>query len=414
MPEQTQQSLSSSLQSQGMSKTQADKIASAAGSTGGGFTGTSQPSFASQQASDPALDKILQEQADAGSESAAQELRERQIADAQQSFQNTQQAYQDAIQQGVFGTSAAQKLLTPTMAIGQAVLEGITGTGQKDILKALGQGKSFANLTEDEKINLAYLIAANKKNENVLGGTFGFDEKEFDEYQKQYGIDLETLKSRADTLIEDFEKETSGFEDLIKQYEKGQPSGLGQSVSALFGQYDRPEGTLSKKELEDELGKEGIAYLKANNPKLYYKFNDPQTSGGIAELASQSLQGLSNSPEDRRYAARIMEARAIMDRDRTTTDATGQMVSNQPVLPAPVIPLPGPVPRPGPIQPPVLPTPTPFPGQGIISAVTDPRFVGPMFPGVPTAQNYFNQGIADPRFQQFFQIASQFPTTATG
>ena len=76
-----------------------------------------------------------------------------------------------------------------------------------------------------------------------------------------------------------------------------------------------------------------------------------------------------------------------------------------PALPGP---RPGPVPdpRPGPI-----PTPTPFPGTGIISAVTDPRFVGPSFPGVTTAKNYFNQGIADPRFQRFFQIANQFPTT---
>ena len=410
MPEQTEESLSSSLQSQGISPMQADRIASAAGSTGGGFSGANQPSFASQQASDPALDRILQEQADAGSESAAQELRERQIADAQQSFQNTQQAYQDAIASGVFGTSAANKfLISPTMAMGQELIESLTGKGKKDILKALGQGKSFANLTEDEKINLAYLIAANKKNENVLGGTFGFDEKEFDEYQKKYGIDLETLKSRADDYIEDFEKETSGFESLIKQYEAGEPQGFKQSVSALVGQYDRPEGTLSRKELQDELGKEGIAYLKANNPKLYYRFNDPQTSQGIEELASQSLQGLSNSPEDRRYAARIVEARALADRDRTT-DATGQVVSGKPILPVTPLPGPGPVPdpRPGPI---LTPTPTPFPGTGIISAVTDPRFVGPSFPGVTTAQNYFNQGIANPNFQRFFQIANQFPTT---
>ena len=111
-----------------------------------------------------------------------------------------------------------------------------------------------------------------------------------------------------------------------------------------------------------------------------------------------------------------MEARALaMDR-QTTTDAQGQMVSKlppgTPILPIPgPMPGPGPVPRPGPIEPPVLPTPTPFPGTGIISAVTDPRFVGPSFPGVTTAQNYFNQGIADPRFQRFFQIANQFPTT---
>ena len=340
--------------------------------------------------------------------------REKEIADAQQSFQETQQDYQDAIQQGVFGTSAAKKFLTPGLEATKEFIRGITSQGRKDILKALGTGKSFDNLTEQEKINLAYLIAANKKNENVLGGTFGFDEKEFDEYQKKYGIDLETLKSRADDYIEDFEKETSGFESLIKQYEAGEPQGFKQSVSALVGLYDRPEGTLSRKELQDELGKEGIAYLKANNPKLYYRFNDPQTSQGIEELASQSLQGLSNSPEDRRYAARIVEARALADRDRTT-DATGQVVSGKPILP--VTPLPGP--RPGPVPDPIpgpilTPTPTPFPGTGIISAVTDPRFVGPSFPGVTTAQNYFNQGIANPNFQRFFQIANQFPTTATG
>ena len=404
MPEQTFETLKSSAGKKAAEAAQAQASFGAGPST--------QPSFASQQASDPALDRILQEQADAGSESAAQELRERQIADAQQSFQNTQQAYQDAIASGVFGTSAANKfLISPTMAMGQEIIEGLTGKGKKDILEALGQGKSFANLTEDEKINLAYLIAANKKNENVLGGTFCFDEKEFDEYQKKYGIDLETLKSRADDYIEDFEKETSGFESLIKQYEAGEPQGFKQSVSALVGLYDRPEGTLSRKELQDELGKEGIAYLKANNPKLYYRFNDPQTSQGIEELASQSLQGLSNSPEDRRYAARIVEARALADRDRTT-DATGQVVSGKPILP--VTPLPGP--RPGPVPDPIpgpilTPTPTPFPGTGIISAVTDPRFVGPMFPGVPTAQNYFNQGIANPNFQRFFQIANQFPTT---
>ena len=412
MPEQTFETLKSSAGKKAAEAAQAQASFGAGPST--------QPSFASQQASDPALDRILQEQADAGSESAAQELRERQIADAQQSFQNTQQAYQDAIASGVFGTSAANKfLISPTMAMGQEIIEGLTGKGKKDILEALGQGKSFANLTEDEKINLAYLIAANKKNENVLGGTFGFNEKEFEEYQKKYGIDLETLRSRADDLIEDFEEETSVFEDLIKQYEAGQPQGLGQSFSALIGQYDRPEGTLSRKELQEKLGKEGIAYLKANNPQLYYRFNDPQTGGGILDLANQSLQGLSNSPEDRRYAARIMEARAIANEDRSRAardlERMGGVggVGFNPFDPVPV-------PRPGPIRPPILPTPiptptpTPFPGTGIISAVTDPRFVGPSFPGVTTAQNYFNQGIANPNFQRFFQIANQFPTTATG
>ena len=162
------------------------------------------------------------------------------------------------------------------------------------------------------------------------------------------------------------------------------------------------------------------------NPTGYYTdeegkvTNTPQTTGQALTMAENlTFADIENNKnltdvQKRRLGAALMEARALAADNRTTTDATGQMVSNQPVLP---VPGPGPFPRPGPIDPGFElrpPTPTPFPGQGIMSAVTDPRFVGPSFPGVlPTGQNYFNQGIADPRFQQFFNIASQFPTTAT-
>ena len=158
------------------------------------------------------------------------------------------------------------------------------------------------------------------------------------------------------------------------------------------------------------------------NPTGYYTdeegkvTNTPQTTGQALTMAENlTFADIENSnlgtAEKRRLGAALMEARALAA-DNRTTDATGQMVASKPILPIPgPMPGPGPVPRPGPIEPPVLPTPTPFPGTGIISAVTDPRFVGPSFPGVTTAKNYFNQGIADPRFQRFFQIANQFPTT---
>tara|TARA_R100000655_G_scaffold108361_1_gene160156 strand:+ start:41 stop:1288 length:1248 start_codon:yes stop_codon:yes gene_type:complete len=350
--------------------------------------------------------------------------REKEIADAQQSFQETQQDYQDAIQQGVFGTSAAKKFLTPGLEATKEFIRGITSQGRKDILKALGTGKSFDNLTEQEKINLAYLIAANKKNENVLGGTFGFNEKEFEEYQKKYGIDLETLRSRADDLIEDFEEETSVFEDLIKQYEAGQPQGLGQSFSALIGQYDRPEGTLSRKELQEKLGKEGIAYLKANNPQLYYRFNDPQTGGGILDLANQSLQGLSNSPEDRRYAARIMEARAIANEDKSRAardlERMGGSVAGVGFNPLDPVP----VPRPelsvtGPVTyeqllqqygrpnliPPELLALVNQPVQPMATGIT-PFNINQFYASLP---QYTQQGIMSPNLAQFYQNLQAFP-----
>ena len=67
--------------------------------------------------------------------------------------------------------------------------------------------------------------------------------------------------------------------------------------------------SLTLEGLKKELGPEGIAYLKATNPKLYYSFTDPQTSGGLEELAQFDLSTLGGSPEDRRLSARVMAAR---------------------------------------------------------------------------------------------------------
>ena len=166
-------------------------------------------------------------------------------------------------------------------------------------------------------------------------------------------------------------------------------------------------------------------YTKKDDEGNIKVTNVPQTSGQALTMAeSLTFDDIENAnltkAEKRRLGAALMEARAIANEDRSRAardigNMQGQVVSGKPVLPAPPIPTPGPVPRPpgSPIITPT-PTPTPFPGAGIINAVTDPRFVGPSFPGVTTAQNYFNQGIANPNFQRFFQIANQFPTTTIG
>ena len=228
------------------------------------------------------------------------------------------------------------------------------------------------------------------------------------------------------------------FFDFFKEYEneiKEGFAGEGRDYKELAeaGELPSDYGAEFKKRMETAYnqaitGDLGSDLQIRTNPVGYYTdeegkvTNVPQTSGQALTMAeSLTFADIENNPnlsktEKRRLGAALMEARAIAA-DNRTKDATGQMVSKGPILPVPPLPGPGlpPIRPPGPIQPPVLPTPTPFPGQGIISAVTDPRFVGPSFPGVlPTGQNYFNQGIADPRFQQFFQIASQFPTTATG
>ena len=194
-----------------------------------------------------------------------------------------------------------------------------------------------------------------------------------------------------------------------------------EDSEAAMGRSEDIFNTRTEKAYEQaQAGELGSDLQIRTNPTGYYTdekgkvTNTPQTSGQALTMAENlTFADIENSnlgtAEKRRLGAALMEARALAADSRTTTDATGQVVSNQPLLPAPPMPTPGPVPRPpgSPIITPT-PTPTPFPGEGIIGAVTDPRFVGPNFPGVP---NYFNQGIADPRFQRFFQIANQFPTT---
>ena len=174
-----------------------------------------------------------------------------------------------------------------------------------------------------------------------------------------------------------------------------------EDSEAAMGRSEDIFNTRTEKAYEQaQAGELGSDLQIRTNPTGYYTdekgkvTNTPVTSGQALTMAENlTFADIENSDlrnaEKRRLGAALMEARALaMDR-QTTTDAQGQMVASKPMLPMPLpgpMPGPGPVPRPGPIEPPVLPTPTPFPGTGIISAVTDPRFVGPSFPGVTTAK----------------------------
>jgi hypothetical protein len=86
---------------------------------------------------------------------------------------------------------------------------------------------------------------------------------------------------------------------------------MGSDLSNLFGDSRllREDGSYTLEGLQKELGPQGLAYLKANDPKTYYSFTQPQTSGGLEELAQFDLSTLGNSPEDRQLAAKIVAAR---------------------------------------------------------------------------------------------------------
>ena len=144
--------------------------------------------------------------------------------------------------------------------------------------------------------------------------------------------------------------------------------------------------------------------LKQDDPITYYKLTDdqPQTATDIEDLANVDLSELGKSPEDRRLAARVMEARAFMNDKRSRQDANmGQgIMAASPALPG------LPVPRPGPISPettppaqPPIPTPVP-------NILTQPFDINKFYASLP---QYSQRGIMSPNLSQFYQNLGTFP-----
>jgi hypothetical protein len=133
----------------------------------------------------------------------------------------------------------------------------------------------------------------------------------------------------------------------------------------------------------------------------------PQTSGQAEEFAKIDLSQLTNSPEDRRLAAAVMEARALAADKQSRQDANMGIMAASPALPG------------LPVRPPV----TPFPG-GDSMIVTPPN---PVLTPVPVGgitpfdirqfyaslPQYTQQGIMNPNLAQFYQNLGMFPGMTT-
>jgi len=181
------------------------------------------------------------------------------------------------------------------------LLKGVQSTDR--FFKNLAE-KGVDGLTTEDKIILANLIGAG-----------GLDKINIDKYADKYDVDVTELGEK-------FTKAASGlknvdYESLVNSYLSNPPKGIdslttmGSDLSNLFGDSRllREDGSYTLEGLQKKLGPQGIAYLKATNPKLYYSFTDPQTSGGLEELAQFDLSTLGGSPEDRQLAARVVAAR---------------------------------------------------------------------------------------------------------
>ena len=161
------------------------------------------------------------------------------------------------------------------------LLKGATSTDR--FFKKLASGEK---LTTEDKIILANLIGAG-----------GLDKINIGKYADKYNVDVTKLGER--------------FTDAA--------SGLTDTDMA---------GYAKKLERGQDLNKEEIAYLKAVHPELYWTSgilgSDPQTSGGIEELAGQKTIDLSkikdrNSDEYKQAAAynnKIFAARELKSKNR--------------------------------------------------------------------------------------------------
>ena len=124
----------------------------------------------------------------------------------------------------------------------------------------------------------------------------------------------------------------------------------------------------------------------------------PQTSGQAEEFAKIDLSQLTNSPEDRRLAAAIMEARALVADKQSRQDANMGIMAASPALPG----LPGlPVIPPGTTPPVKTLTPAPVP-----NILTQPFDINKFYASLP---QYTQQGIMNPNLAQFYQNLGMFP-----
>jgi len=148
--------------------------------------------------------------------------------------------------------------------------------------------------------------------------------------------------------------------------------------------------------------------LKRDDPITYYKITDdqPQTATDIEDLANVDLSELGKSPEDRRLAARVMEARAFMSDKQSRQDAN--MAQASPAFAPPTAPAPGTPAPPPPIFPGFPGTPTPGlpPGTPTIPTTT----VATNYSNMPTyTQGGVQTFLTDPRFAQFRDTLNLFP-----
>jgi hypothetical protein len=289
-----------------------------------------------------------------------QELREQQQDRTGTGEFNTQADIEQAIRDTGARTGISTDTDTSTTVVDD------TGTDIKDskaktpkkLLEIL-QEKGKAGLTEKQLVRIVNLLAANKRNENVLNpdeeSVFGELFGGGDAFESDYAKNLEAM-------IKNYRE---GYPDYFADKSPGALGGvMGLMDSLTAGDYrgdkvaeEQGFGSDTLQGLKKKLSASDKAWLKVNRPELYYGGKtDVTTMPGLGGSSMDEMQDLASLPisgpgavTDPELIRRIVEAREVT-RDRDGSGGQSGIMTTVPaVVPDPddpMIPV-DPVPYPG-------------------------------------------------------------------
>ena len=266
----------------------------------------------------------------------------------------------------------------------------IQGTQSTDnLFKKLVGGLELGSTDKVTLVNLVDRLGSDPKNiENLI--------KKYADQNKLSSSEALDLAGRFNQEYSDIGSTifSSGITDYFDRMDKMDFGDTAKTMAGdLTGTRDT-EGIITLENVTDNLGTEGLQFLKVTNPQAYYRLrpNDP-------DLANESFVSTGDKVADRRFNAKIMEARALANDARSRQDANmGQgIMAASPALPG--------LPVTTPVIPPVTPPTAPPTTTPVATGIT-PFDVRQFYATLP---QYTQQGIMNPNLAQFYQNLGLFP-----
>ena len=292
-----------------------------------------------------------------------------------------------------FGMQNKINIPFPSIAtFGASALEGMNATNV--LLKKLMKG---SELDSSDKVAVVTLVNKLREN-NKINPSYDMDIANIiDNFAKENELSTDEMFDLTSKFNKQFaeiegkvDKEDSNISDYIDRMNN---MSFGETVGTMYGDLTGKRDTRGITTLEnitDNLRSEGLAYLKLTDPKTFYKLRPAQTSEQMRDLANVAMP-TGNSPEDRRFAAQIMEAREMAARSKESQDrASGIMTaSSAPPAPPPVVP---------PVVPPAEDEVPENPILNPIMSQRDPFDLAKFYASLP---QYTQQGVMSPSLMEY-------------